>query len=35
MTRVHSQLLGRANDRTAALSASMAMVRSERIEFLN
>jgi hypothetical protein len=32
MTRVHSQSLGRANDRTlAALSAAMAMVRLERI----
>jgi hypothetical protein len=32
MTGVHSQSLGRANDRTlAALSAAMAMVRLERI----
>jgi hypothetical protein len=32
MTRVHSQSLGRANDRTlTALSAAMAMVRLERI----
>ena len=31
-TRVHSQSLGRANDRTlAALNAAMAMVRLERI----